>query len=283
MRAAVLLSAAVLVPLAVLLIVRPQAWEVGTATLWWAILVGVYALFWFAAVVAVNAFGKASATNAMVLIISWVMLVLVAPVLLNLLVTHLSPVPSRAELATRTRVVTAEAMSHNSELLATDYKHVDKPDVLLPKGGKIEMSGRALASYKIQREVDEIIQPELDRFDTQQARQQELVAKYSAVSPAAVAHEALTGLAGTGQRRYTHFTEQISTFHWEWKAFFYPRIEAGQALTAADFPQIPSFQWREEDRALLNVQTRRAILQLLVPTLILLGIAAWRLRRYRVA
>lgn len=282
-RAAVLLGAAVLVPLAVLLVARPQAWALGGTTLWWAVLVGVYALFWFAAAVAVNAFGKASATNAMVLIISWVVLVLVVPVLLNLAVTHLSPAPSRAELATRTRVVTAEAMSHNSELLATDYKHVDKPDVLLPKDGKIDMSGRAMAHYRIQREVDELIQPELERFDAQQARQQELVAKYSAMSPAAVAYEALTGLAGTGQRRYAHFMEQIGQFHEEWKAFFHPRIDAGQALSAADIPKIPRFQWREEERALVNAQTRRSVLQLLVPTFILLGVAAWRLRRYRVA
>jgi len=60
-------------------------------------------------------------------------------------------------------VVTAEAMARNSQLLATDYQHVDKPDVLLPKNGKIEMSGRALANYKIQRQVDEMLQPELDR------------------------------------------------------------------------------------------------------------------------
>ena len=76
----------------------------GSATLWWALLVGAYALFWFALVVAVNAFGASSATNAMVLVIAWVLLVLVAPVLLNLAVTQASPAPSRTELASATRV-----------------------------------------------------------------------------------------------------------------------------------------------------------------------------------
>ena len=283
LRAAVLLGAAVLVPLAVLLVVRPQAGSALGITFWWAALVGVYALFWFAAVVAVNAFGKASATNAMVLIIGWVLLVLVAPVLLNLAVTHASPAPSRAELSTRTRVITADAMARNARLLSTDYKHVDQPDVLMPKDGKLEMSGRALASYKIQREVDDLIQPELDRFDAQQEAQQRLVARFSSVSPAAVAYEGLTALAGTGQRRQAHFMAQIAAHHKAWKAFFHPRIDAGLALTAADMARIPAFQWREEDPGVTRTQAAKSALQLLIPTLLLLGIAAWRLRRYRVA
>lgn len=282
-RAAVLLGAAVLVPLVVLLAARPQAWGAGFTTLWWALLVGVYASFWFAAAVAVNAFGKASSTNAMILIIAWVLLVLVAPVLLNLAVMHVSPAPSRTELATRTRVVTAEAMARNSALLATDYKHVAEPEVLLPRDGRIEMSGRALANYRIEREVDDLIQPELDRFDAQQAHQQALVARYSAVSPAAVAYEALAGLAGTGQRRYASFMTQLTAFHRQWKAFFHPRIEVGQALTAADFAQIPAFHWHEVDGAAAGAQARTAIVQLGLPTLLLLGIALWRLRRYQVA
>lgn len=57
-RAAVLLGAAVLVPLVVLLAARPEALAAPGATLWWALLVGAYALFWFTAVVAVNAFGR---------------------------------------------------------------------------------------------------------------------------------------------------------------------------------------------------------------------------------
>jgi ABC-2 type transport system permease protein len=282
-RAAVLLGAAVLVPLAVLLIARPQALAAPGATLWWALVVGTYALFWFTAVVAVNAFGWSSATNAMVLVIGWVVLVLVAPVLLNIAVTQASPAPSRAELAARTRVVTAQAMSHNAALLATDYTHVDQPDTLVPRGGRLAMSGRAMANYRIQRQVDETLQPELERFDAQQARQQALVARWSAISPAAVAYEGITALAGTGHSRNAWFLAQVASYHQAWKDFFYPRIDGGLALAEADFPRIPAFHWREEGQGAVQAQAARAVLQLLLPTLALLGLAGWRLRRYRVA
>jgi ABC-2 type transport system permease protein len=282
LRAAVLLGAAVLLPVAALLIVSPQALQDATATLWWALLVGAYALFWFAAVVAVNAFGKSSAANAMILMVSWVLLVLVVPVLLNLVAAYASPAPSRAELATRTRVATALAMRDHAALLSTDYGHMDKPDALIPRDGHLEIAGRPLGHARVERQVDAAMQPELDRFDAQMARQQALVARYSVLSPAAVAFEGITALAGTGQRRHAHFMRQIDAYHQAWKDFFLPRIEASRAITPEDFPAMPVFQWQEEDPAVVRTQARLALLQLLVPAVFLLALAAWRLRRYRV-
>ncbi|QNK71381.1 ABC transporter permease subunit [Variovorax sp. PAMC26660] len=280
--------AAVLLPVAVLLIARQVGWvdasgDVGGATFWWALLVGAYALFWFALVVAVNAFGASSATNAMVLVIAWVLLVLVAPVLLNLAVTQASPAPSRTELATRQRVVTAEAMKRHADLLSADYQHVGRGAILVPRDGKIEIAGRALAMYAIEREVDEAIRPELDRFEAQQAHQQVLLGRFGVVSPAAVAYEGMTALAGTGARRHARFDAQTVAYHEAWKAFFFPRIEARNALMPTDFDRIPAFAWQEEPASLMRHQAVLAVLQLLLPSLLLFGVAAWRLRRFSVA
>lgn len=285
-RAAVLLGPAVLLPVAVLWIARHAgltAGGAGSATLWWALLVGAYALFWFALVVAVNAFGASSATNAMVLVIAWVLLVLVAPVLLNLVVTQAAPAPSRTELATRQRVVTAEAMRRYQDLLGTEYQHVGQGAILVPRDGKIEIAGRSLANYRIQREVDEAIRPALARFDAQQAQQQALVGRFGAVSPAAVAYEGMTALAGNGARRHARFDAQTVAHHEAWKAFFFPRIDARDALAPADFDRMPTFVWHEEPADLVRGQAALAVLQLLVPSLLLFGLAAWRLRRFSVA
>ncbi|WP_080898433.1 ABC transporter permease subunit [Variovorax paradoxus] len=287
-RAAVLLGPAVLLPVAVLWIARHAglagaSGEMGSATLWWALLVGAYALFWFALVVAVNAFGASSATNAMVLVIAWVVLVLVAPVLLNLAVTQAAPAPSRTELATRQRVVTAEAMKRHQDLLGTEYQHVGQGAILVPRNGKIEIAGRALANYRIEREVDEAIRPALDRFDAQQARQQQLLGRFGAVSPAAVAYEGMTALAGNGARRHARFEAQTVAHHEAWKAFFFPRIDARDAFTPDGFDRIPTFAWQEEPASLMRGQAALAVVQLLVPSLLLFGLAAWRLRRFSVA
>lgn len=284
-RAAVLLGPAVLLPVAVLLVARQAglAGSPGAALWWWALLVGAYVLFWFALVVAVNAFGASSATNAMVLVIAWVLLVLVAPVLLNLAVTQASPAPSRTELATRQRIVTAEAMKRHADLMSTDYRHVGRGAILVPRDGKIEIAGRALGNYLIEKEVDEAIKPELDRFDAQQAGQQALLARFSAVSPAAVAYEGMTALAGTGTRRQARFEAQTIAYHEAWKRFFSPRIDARDALVPSEFDRIPAFAWQEEPAGLVRGQAAIAVIQLLVPSLLLFGLAAWRLRRFSVA
>lgn len=285
-RAVVLLAPAVLLPVAVLWIARHTglvAEAGGSAMLCWALLVGAYALFWFALVVAVNAFGASSATNAMVLVIAWVMLVLVAPVLLNLAATQASPAPSRTELATRQRVLMAEAMKRHQDLLGTDYQHVGHGAILVPHNGKIEIAGRALANYRIEREIDDAIRPMLERFDAQQAGQQALLGRFGAVSPAAVAYEGMTALAGNGARRHARFEAQTVAYHEAWKAFFFPRIDAGDALTPLVFDRIPAFVWQEEPAGLMRSQAMLAVWQLLAPSLLLFGLAAWRLRRLSVA
>ena len=281
-RAVVLTAMAVLVPALTLLLMRPETLGGGLTVLWWAAMVGAYALFWFALVVAVNALGKSSAANAMVLIIAWVVLVVVVPAMLNLVVTATLPSPSRAELATRTRVVTAEAMARNNALLSADYQHVGKPGALAPKDGSIQMAGRLLGMYKVQREVDDAIRPQLDHYDRQQARRQAMVARYGVLSPAAVAFEGMSALAGTGQRRHALFMQQLTDYHQAWKHFFFTRIDASRAVQPADFPHIPRFSWREEAPQLIRQQAWLAIAQLLLPTLLLLGFAGWRLRRYAV-
>ncbi len=282
-RAAVVLALALLVPIAALLVARPETAHDGmAAVLLWSAMVGAYALFWFALVLAVNALGKPSSTNAMILVVAWVVLVLVIPSVLNLVVSAAVPAPSRAELATRTRVVTAEAMARNNGLLSTDYEHVGKPDVLVPDGGKLRMAGRLRGMYMIEREVDALMQPELDRFDVQQARRQALVNRYGVLSPAAVTFEGMSALAGTGQRRHAWFMQQVTAYHAAWKQFFFSRVDAGRAIGPGDFREIPSFAWQEEPGGVVRAQGWLAVAQLLIPALILLLFAGWRLRRYSI-
>jgi ABC-2 type transport system permease protein len=218
--------------------------------------VGAYALFWFALVVAVNAFGASSATNAMVLVIAWVLLVLVAPVLLNLAVTQASPAPSRTELATRQRVVTAEAMKRHADLMSADYQHVGRgADSLAARRQDRNRRPRCWPCTLIEREVDEAIRPELDRFDAQQAR------------TAGAAGQLRRGVARGGSlRRHDRAGRHRHAAPCTLRradggaprvvegASSLPRIDARDALTPADFDRIPSFAWQEESAGLVRNQ-----------------------------
>jgi ABC-2 type transport system permease protein len=208
--------------------------------------------------------------------------VLVAPVVLNVAVSTASPAPSRTELATRTRLVTAEALTRNAALLSADYQYVDNREVLRPKDGKIVVAGRVRGSYLMEKEVDRQLEGLLEAFNSQLAGQQRLVTRYGALSPAIVTYEGLTALAGTGIRRHLHFQREIDAFHRAWREFFDPKILNGIAIAPADLDRVPRFHWREEDPAVVRAGIATGLLQLLVPAAALAVLGAWRLRRYAV-
>lgn len=283
-RAGALLAWALIVPTVALAIVRPEARSAAYLgpLLWWGALVVAYAALWFALALTVNAFGRSSATNALVLVGIWIACVLVAPVLLNVVVSVAKPVPSRTELATRTRLVTGEALSRYASLLSADYQYVDKPELLRPQNGRILIAGRMRGTYLLEKDVDDRLDGLLAAFDRQLADQQRLVSRYGAISPAIVAYEGLTAVAGTGVGRHLHFQQQIAAFHQAWRQFFEPKILDGIAVTIEDLDRLPAFVWREEDPGLLRGRVATGLLQLLVPAAALTALGIWRLRRYSV-
>jgi len=284
LRAAALLGTVVVVVPLVLLALQPAA-RSGPALLTLAaalLLVIGYGLFWLALALVVNALGRSSAFNALVLMASWVLLILVLPVVLNLAVQLASPAPSRTELATRTRLITTEGLNRYNKLLSADYRYIDQPQVLLPKDGKIEVAPRLRAFYLMGRDTDREIDGLLQRFDEQLAGQQALVERWAWLSPAIVLQEGLSALAGTGGVRYQHFKQQVEGFHAEWKAFFEPRLLSGTAITPDDLPRFPRFTWVEQPAAQQWAGVLRAGGQLWLPALLLALLACWRLRRYRV-
>jgi ABC-2 type transport system permease protein len=277
-RAALLLGIAVLLPVALLWALRPEARASMTDVLAWALLVVAYGAFWFALCAWINALGRSSAFNAMVLIGSWVMLVLVLPLLMNLFVNLCYPSPSRIELATQTRVVTIRNLNRLSDRFGRDYEHVSRPDILRPKDGKLEVPDRLRAFFIEAQTLDEELDGLMDRFDTQLERQQSLVDRWGLLSPAVVVHEGMAALSGNGAQRYLEFQQQVKAYHERWKAWFAPRILEGLAIQPQQLSQLPTWHWRE----VATAHTPLRLLQLTLVSALLLTLALRRLRRFPV-
>jgi ABC-2 type transport system permease protein len=279
-RASVILACAILVPVTALLISRPETREAASLAQLaaWIVLVCAYGMFWFAVAVIANAFSRSSAANALTLVGSWVVLVLILPVLLNLAASVVSPAPSRTELATQTRLITVDGLRRYQQLFSADYGYSDKPDSLLPKDGRFEVQSRPKAAFMLQRDVEAEIQRLLDRFDTLLEGQQALVDRWGFVSPAIIVHEGLAALAGNSSQRYLHFQRQVATFHAAWKQFFEPKILKGQAMTEADFASMPAWTWREEAQRRQASDLLVRTLQILALVLVVAGIGSWRLK-----
>lgn len=209
--------------------------------LWIALaMVLAYGLFWVLLAAAVNAVARTAAGAAAALGASWVLLVLIAPTLLNVIVESLYPTPSRPELVAAARRASGEAEQRGGDLLNSFYR--DHPE-LAPTGQQADLAAQQLT---VQEEVGRAIEPVRQKFDQQLARQQATVSRWRFLSPAMTLQEALTDLAGTGYWRYRTFREQVQEFKQTVSDFYAPKIHRGEAFTLSDYDRLPRFAIREE-------------------------------------
>ncbi len=246
----------------------------------WVAIVVAYGAFWFALALAVNSLGRGSATNAVALVACWMVLVIVAPALLNVAVTSLQPVPSRVELIQAIREASADASARGSTLLARYYE--DHPELAPAETAAVPVDF-LVKLQAVQTSVDRTIEPVMARYDEQLDRQQALVDRFRFLTPAVVAQEALNDLSGTSLARHQFFLAQVDEYHRAWQGFFIPRIMRRERFAPADFDAIPVFQFREQPLASIEPRVAAGLLGLAIPSLVLVVAGVVSLRRYPIA
>ena len=234
-----------------------------------------YGLFWTSLAAAVNSVARQAAGAAMTLGAAWVLLVLVAPTLLNVAVESFHPTPSRPELAAASRKAQGDAEKRGGEILTSFYQH--HPE-LAPPG---EQADLARITLTVQDEAARAVAPVRERFERQLARQQAAVGRWRFLSPAIAAHEALTDLAGTGYWRHREFREQVGGFKRAVAAYFAPKIHRGEAFTSADYDRMPRFVFREEPAGAWLARVIAGLAGILASGVALGAWAWWRLRPVR--
>jgi ABC-2 type transport system permease protein len=276
-RLVALLVVAIPLPLIILLVMRPEARGVEPALLMlsWAVLVAGYTAFWFALTALVNALGRSSSQNALIMVALWTALVLILPVAMNLAVNAVSPAPSRTELASRTRVVTADALLEYETLYSADYRYASDPEALAVKDGRIDVPARMRAFFLAKQRVDQQIEPLLKRFDNQLLEQQRLVDAIGFISPAILVNEALNSVAGNDSRRFLAFKTQTEAFHDAWRRFFSDKILDDRATTMDDLTALPKWHWSEiaVRETAARVWSRFALILILAACIAALAIA----------
>jgi len=235
-----------------------------------------YALFWFAVAVLVNAFGFSSAANATIVGGVWVLVTVIVPSFLNLAATTLHPVPSRLEFVSKIREADNQTRSDGEKFLKSYY--ADHPELAPPDG--LTQSQASQRFYAIRQERQKRLMPEVEQFDRQLAAQQSLIARYRILSPAVVMQETLNDIAGTSTARQRSYVEQIRETIGALQEYLVPKLMRREVLKAADYDQIPRFQFREESTSDIAVRSGIGFLFLLVPAGLLAILAYMRLSRY---
>lgn len=236
-------------------------------------IVLAYGLFWCAVSMLANCFVRSAAAAATVAGAAWVVMVLVIPTLLNVVVESAHPMPSRAQLVAKLREASGDAERRSNELINTFYK--DHPE-LAPPGMQADMLQRRLA---VQEEIGRAMDPIYKEFDTELADQQQVVERWRFASPAIAAFEALSDLAGTGYWRHRSYREQVASFKDSVFEFYSPKFHKRQPLVKADAPNIPRFEFVEENPQAVRGRTLTALLGILGLALLCMAPCALRLSR----
>jgi ABC-2 type transport system permease protein len=171
------------------------------------------------------------------------------------------------------------ANARGSQLVAMYYQ--DHPELMqggVP--GAYDVGARTLA---VQEDVARLVKPVIERFDRQLARQQTLVERLRFLSPAVVAQEALSDIAGTGALRYRRFVAQVDAYLDELRAFFGARMLRGARVTSAGIAALPVIFFHDEPIAPLVARVVAALAPLILLTMLLTCIGIRRLRRMPLA
>ena len=225
-----------------------------------------WAAFWFAAGIAVNAYGSSSARNALLLVGLWLLLVVIVPGLVHVAVESVYPPPSRLELLHEAREAGREI---ERELVGLEGRH----DL------NTQADGYARRVLEVQEELARRSEPVLtelrDRLDERQA----LVDTLRFISPAIAVQLALEDVAGAGATRHRRFDAQVHGFHERYRAFFASHVRGEARLSAPDLDALPAWTFEEEAESTLVWRVLLGALGLLVGIAVLLGIAWPGLRR----
>jgi ABC-2 type transport system permease protein len=246
----------------------------------WGAAVVLYGAFWFALAVLVAARGRSSANNAMVLAGAWLLLVVVAPALVNALAASRYDVPSRSLLIGALREASNEVSSRGAALLAKYYQ--DHPE-MRPAGQDPDLDDFTTRYFTVEQQIEADVAPVLERYDRSLREQQALVGRLSFLSPAIAVQEALNEITGTGAHRQRSFQEQALAFADAKKSYFMPRVFRRERLTSADYDTLPSFVFEDESAGGVARRVLPGLLAVAAAAAALALLSARALRSYSVA
>ena len=247
----------------------------ASALFTWLALALAYLGFWTALILVGVSLCKGAASAALSLAGIWLLLLVIVPGLVNLVVNHLHPLPSRSDFILSQRQASDEAEQRRAELLGR-YLH-DHPE-LSDVDTEDPVIFRFAANIAADEFVEQEVRPVQQRFDERLLAQQRVIDRWQWTSPAITMQLAMTDLAGAGHARQRWYLAKVDQYVAELRAFFYPRIARGE-YRFDDYREWPRWNWQPTSDP--STTNRLVVCLSLLVGLTVLGSAfAWRrLRR----
>lgn len=197
-----------------------------------AVTAFLYLAFWGMAGLWASARSIDSRRSLMLLLLIWVVFTFFIPRIAMIVGDQLHPRATKMEIDIAKRALLVEAR----RILDQDH-HGNPPASWMEE--RILVAGKALPK-----------EAEIDRaFAMEREAALRTKTGLASLSPMAMASFALMDLAGTGERRYRDFIEQVETFRYELSGYYASVARQEPKEVKAIFAGIPGFQYREESLA----------------------------------
>lgn len=240
----------------------------------WSVLSLLYAGFWFALCRIMIAFRTASTISALSLVAVWLLLLLVAPSLVNAYTQAKQPLPLKDEIAAYRRHQ-GEIIWNTSPAVLSDSFNLYKPayrSTIDPAKDTVKLSNRYIAGYYelLDQRMKRIIQP----YNAALAARNKVTQQLLSWDPALLAQSAFAALAGNDASAYTEYEKQVDKFQQQWQDFLYPYHFSEKQLAPGTIAHnLPRFTYQQPG-SLLTV-TFPATLVMAVIILLLLSAAGY--------
>jgi ABC-2 type transport system permease protein len=189
----------------------------------------LYLAFWGMAGLWASTRGADSGRSLMLLLLLWVVFTFFIPRVAVIIGDQLYPRATKMEIDIAKRALQVEAR----RILDQDH-HGNPPASWMEE--RVLVSEKALPK-----------EAELDRaFAEARESSRRIKTGLASLSPTAVASFTLMDLAGTGERRYRHFLDQIETYRHRFSGYYAAAARQEPKEVDAIFANIPGFQYQEE-------------------------------------
>jgi len=206
----------------------------------WLVGVVSYCAFWFGLMFLIISFRQISSFNALTAVGFWLFLLIVAPAVLNVVVTIKYPLSS-ATLAGITRRTGLENEDNEEESREVIKEFLAHRPALAGSDSLIShnLMPKAYAAFTTLKDINN--QEEVDRYNAQVAKRNKWTARFHWLSPAVNMQEVLAHIGETDLTTFLRFQEALVGFHGEITKFYFTRLFWDKPIVLEDYDNLPRF------------------------------------------
>jgi ABC-2 type transport system permease protein len=272
----------VAVPLAAIAI---AGWVVGGADLsgatlgrlgLWLGIALAYTAFWLALCALIQTLRRSSTTNAVIGAAAWLFFALVWPVAAQLLARAFAPLPSRPEYALAKRDAKEAAdRTADADIAAWYAAHPELSAHTREMSEGMSFPRWFVPMLKARQSVAHL----RARLESELDHEEAVAGALASISPSLACFEALPEAAGQGASRHRRFRRQAEAFDEHYADAALERSLRLERLSKADLGGLPQFAFAEESPVAAWSRLGLLLAKLIVPTLLVSGLAWSRLRK----